>query len=194
MTGAVIGVVLGPAGPLASAVLAGLGPAAARYDREIPPAVGPEVIVHIQPVDPDPEAPFATIGAEEWDRRAEAPIRAALLAIQAAHRHRARLIIVSPTVGMEGAAGLVALATASEGVRMLAKSAARRWGPEGIAVNVVAVAAAAYGLDNPDAARTPPALAPTALAGVTSAVAWLAAAEGMTGLTITADDGALMAP
>lgn len=190
MTGAVIG----EAGPLASAVLAGLGPAAARYDRELPSATVPDVIVYIQPVDPDPETPFATIGEAEWDRRAEAPVRAALLAIQAAHRLRARLIIVSPTVGLEGAAGLVALATASEGIRMLAKSAARRWGPEGIAVNVVGVAAAAFGVDNPDAARTPPALPPTALAGVTSAVVWLAAAEGITGLTITADDGALMAP
>lgn len=188
------GVVTGPAGPLAAAVLAGLGPAAARYDHQIPPGVVPEILVHIQPVDQNPETPFAVIGVEEWDRRADAPIRAALLAIQAAHRHRARLIIVSPTVGMEGAAGLVALATASEGVRMLAKSAARRWGPEGIAVNVVAVAASAFGVDNPDAARTPAALAPTGLAGVTSTVAWLATAEGITGLTITADDGALMAP
>lgn len=188
------GVVIGVAGPLADAVLAGLGPAAARYDREIPPAVVPEVIVVIQPVDPHPETPFATIGEEEWDRRAEAPVRTALLALQAAHRHRARLIVVSPTAGLEGAAGLVALATASEGVRMLAKSAARRWGPEGITVNVVAVAVAAFGVDSPDAARTLPALPPTALAGVTSTVAWLAAAEGITGVTITADDGALMAP
>src|SRR5260370_31879217 len=51
-----------------------------------------------------------------------------------------RIVFVTPTVSMSGAAGLVPYTTAVEGQRLLAKSAARQWGPDGITVNCVAVA------------------------------------------------------
>jgi 3-oxoacyl-[acyl-carrier protein] reductase len=84
----------------------------------------------------------------------------------------------------------VPLATASEAQRMLAKSAARRWGGDGITVNVVTARVGGGG----DAARTVPARDPGD--GVAAAVVWLAsaAAAAITGATIGADGGGVMAP
>ena len=115
----------------------------------------------------------------EWDRRAEAPVRAALWTAQAAYPHLrqrdGRLILVCPTVALEGAAGLVPFASAAEAQRQLAKSAARRWGAEGITVNVVcpAVAALAPALAGTDADRVTASLpdGDDPLAGVTVPVA-----------------------
>jgi len=148
--------------------------------------------------------PVVELDDAEWERRAEAPVRAALWTAQAAfpylRRRDGRLILVCPTVAMEGAAGLVPFASAAEAQRMLAKSAARRWGGEGITVNVVSPAVDVFvpSLAGTDAGRVPPSLPDSGdpLAGVATAVVWLASREAsaITGATIGADDGALMAP
>lgn len=49
------------------------------------------------------------------------------------------IVLVAPTIGMAGAAGLVPLTTATEGIRAMAKSAARQWASEGIQINTIAV-------------------------------------------------------
>lgn len=49
-----------------------------------------------------------------------------------------RIVLVVPTIGMAGAAGSVGYTTAIEGIRAMAKSAARQWGSEGITVNMIA--------------------------------------------------------
>ena len=62
-----------------------------------------------------------------------------LVALQGGHASMAgRIVVVLPTIGMAGAAGMVDYTTAIEGIRAMAKSAARQWGPEGIGVNIVA--------------------------------------------------------
>src|SRR5204862_6561468 len=48
-----------------------------------------------------------------------------------------RIIFVMPSLSLVGAVGLVPLTTALEGVRALAKSAARQWADHGITVNCV---------------------------------------------------------
>ena len=48
------------------------------------------------------------------------------------------LVFVTPTIGITGVDGLVPYATAVEGIRALAKSAARQWGEAGVRVNCVA--------------------------------------------------------
>jgi 3-oxoacyl-[acyl-carrier protein] reductase len=69
----------------------------------------------------------------------------ALVALQTAHSSMAarggRIVLILPTIGTAGAAGLVGYTTAIEGIRAMAKSAARQWGSEGIAVNMVAAPA-----------------------------------------------------
>ncbi len=47
--------------------------------------------------------------------------------------------MVVPTIAMAGGDGYAHWAMAAEGVHLLAKSATRQWGPEGITANVLAV-------------------------------------------------------
>src|SRR5262249_12348721 len=76
--------------------------------------------------------PLADRAEADWDRRCEAMLRAALYACQAAGRalsaRGGRLVLVTPTIALTGAAGLVPYVTAVEGMRAMAKSAARQWG------------------------------------------------------------------
>ncbi len=146
-------------------------------------------------------APVADLADTSWDRRCEAGLRAALACAPAAfaalHAHGGRLVVITPTVGITGAAGLVPYVTAVEGRRALAKSAARQWGPHGITVNCVAPPVALLG-DANDPAVEAPALGrdPDGRADVAPVVAMLLADAGhfVTGATVAVDGGVVMAP
>ena len=194
--------VLGPPGQLPDALRGALDadvatPAytSAAEVTEVVNRFAPDFVVHVQEVDGRPETSFASMPEDEWDRRAERPLRAALWSLQAAHHHRASVVVVVATVGLEGAAGFVALASAAEGIRVLAKSAARRWGRDGMMVNVVAVPPHLLGdqLVVSDAGRNPSALE-SGVREAAATVALFAAAPHMTGATLIADGGALMIP
>jgi 3-oxoacyl-[acyl-carrier protein] reductase len=102
-----------------------------------------------------------------------------------------RLVLVTPTVGLTGAPELVPYATAVEGMRALAKSAARQWGGHGIAVNCVAPP-----IELVAGAASQPPVGGWALGHIAPVVALLAgeAAHSVTGTTITVDGGVVMAP
>jgi 3-oxoacyl-[acyl-carrier protein] reductase len=143
------------------------------------------------------------IDSDEWDRRGEQVLRDALAALQDAHRalsaRGGRVVVVAPTVGIPGAPALVPFVTAVEGVRAMAKSAARQWGAVGITVNAVLVPVEMLA---PATAGTtsflpPPALGATpTIADVAAAVATFADPEhhGVTGSTLVVDGGSVMAP
>jgi NAD(P)-dependent dehydrogenase (short-subunit alcohol dehydrogenase family) len=150
--------------------------------------------------------PLADTAETDWDRRCEAVLRAALYCCQAAGRELSarggRLVLVTPTIALTGAAGLVPYATALEGMRAMAKSAARQWGEWGVTVNCVAPPVE---LIAPGGAPAPAGLAlaeralrraPDARADVAPVVALLAAdaAHLVTGATIPVDGGVVMAP
>jgi 3-oxoacyl-[acyl-carrier protein] reductase len=122
-------------------------------------------------------------------------MRAAIACCQSAFRAFAgaggRIVFVVPTVSMSGAAGLAPLCALLEGQRILAKSAARQWGPAGIAVNVLAPALA--GFDGDTISLAPPALGPIDVGEV---LVGLLAPEmrDVTGTTVGADGGIWMAP
>ena len=173
--------------------------------RSLRHAEGPvDVVVHadLDPFAFEPEA-LADTSAEDWQRRCEAVLRSALECAQTAHRlmHGAGglLVFVTPTIGITGAAGLVPFATAVEGVRALAKSAARQWGSAGIRVNCVAPRAE---LLSPAAGRLSPEVAEPALGAtpvdagaVASVIALLVSAGSLvTGATVVVDGGVVMAP
>ncbi|HVM67920.1 MAG TPA: SDR family oxidoreductase, partial [Acidimicrobiales bacterium] len=153
-------------------------------------------------VDPSALLPSALVrlGEPDWERLCEAPLFATLRFLQAAYPglkgRDGRVVLVCPSVALEGAAHLVPLATAAEAQRQLAKSLARRWGRDGITVNIVTVPVHALGADVADADRTARALAGDPLEAAAAAVVWLAGpgAAGITGTTIGADGGAVMAP
>lgn len=150
--------------------------------------------------------PLVEVPDGEWDAVADEPVRALLRTLQAARRHLpagGRIVVVVPTVALTGEAALVGLATAGEAQRVLAKSAARSWGAAGITVNAVAASPAAQlaapdrdgGGGYPDAAALPPARRGDE-DDVAAAVALLLepAAARLTGATLAADGGVVMAP
>ena len=211
-----VAVVVARPGALGDRVVAGLRGAGATVSRASPPtdraaaeaalATRPDVVVWAD-VDPDALTPAPVVGLDEaqWVRRCEDPLTSLLWVAQAAHAHLrgrdGRLIVICPSVALEGAAALVPLATGAEAQRLLAKSVARRWGPDAITVNVVCVPVtaldAALAAGAPDAARTGPSLvADDPLATAAATVVWLAGrdAGGVTGANIGADGGAVMAP
>jgi 3-oxoacyl-[acyl-carrier protein] reductase len=188
-------VVVGADGALATAIRAALAAAGATPGSLDGTPI--DVVVHLAR---GTGATRALVDTDEsaWETAAEAPTRALLATLQAAHpglRARpGRLVVVIPTVALDGAAGLVAQATGWEAVRLLAKSAARRWGEQGIAVNIVAFRPT----DPPDATRATPALGPEHRddEAVAATVLLLASDEAahLSGATLQADGGALMLP
>ena len=170
-------------------------------------AVGPaDAVVHAAV---DPAALEAAEVADLDDGRVEVvweqAMRATLFLLQAAHHHLAgrggRIVLVTPTIGLSGAAGLALYASAVEGQRLLAKSAARQWGSDGITVNCIAPSAAVVGVD--PAALGAVTLSPPALGGtgdvrtdIAPVVDFLVgpAAHWVTGATISVDGGAWLAP
>lgn len=147
---------------------------------------------------PGRSRPLVELDEEAWAAVAETPVRALLATLQAAHpglsAAAGRVVVVVPAAALEGAAGLVAESTGWEAMRLLAKSAARRWGEQGITVNVVATRLR----EPPDADRTAPALARAHWddSSVVAAVLLVASDEAahLTGATLQADGGALMLP
>ena len=76
------------------------------------------------------------MSAEDWSAACDDPLEAAIRMARGAHRHlaerRGTLVVCVPLVGAAGAANLVALSALAEGLRVLARSLARSWGPDGI--------------------------------------------------------------
>ena len=177
--------VSGDDGTLADALVA--------HGAELVGSEGPvDVVVHVVTGDLD-EVLLADLTAEEWDRRCDLPIRDAIDAAHAAHARMAgtggNIVFVTPSLGLTGAAGLVPLATAAEGVRSLSKTAARQWGPDGIRVSCVARRVA-----GPVVAI--PTFGDPTVDEVAGAVALLAstASSGVTGATLVVDGGTVLVP
>jgi 3-oxoacyl-[acyl-carrier protein] reductase len=166
---------------------------------------GVAAVVHVCADDATlPSGPLASTDAEEWDSGCERGVWRALTTLQAAHaalsrRGGGQVVMVTATAGVSGAADSVPLLAAVEGVRALAKSAARQWGALGISVNCLAVpldllAPTHAGLTS----FLPPAAIPRAdpLDDVAGAIEFLSGpdAHGISGATLLVDGGAVMAP
>lgn len=168
------------------------------------------VLAHLDPIG-FRVTPLAELAEPDWEAAAERSLRVALVALQQAHAvvpDGARVVLVLPTVAASGAAGLVPLCTAVEGIRVMAKAVARRWGGRGITVNTIEVDLAAFVLgDERDAAATASvpivsqlgtaALAPaSAVADVVRLIEMLDSDTGaaLTGALLVADRGTVMQP
>jgi 3-oxoacyl-[acyl-carrier protein] reductase len=150
------------------------------------------------------EQPLVETEPDDWELRGEGLIREAIFAFQAAFSAftggPGRIVLVAPTAGFTGAAGLVPYTTAIEGVRAMAKSAARQWGPHGITVNTVLVPPdlVAPVLVTHTTFNAPPVIGrlPDVRADVVEAIGLFArpTVTGITGSTIIVDGGSVMAP
>jgi 3-oxoacyl-[acyl-carrier protein] reductase len=190
--GATVAVTDGPIGSRhdAEGAFAEAAAKSGPIDAVVHALVDPDALVAVSLSDTDPSA---------WDRRCDAVIGTALWCCQAAHaalRERGgRIVVVTPTVGLTGGANLVAYATAVEGLRALAKTAARQWGARGIAVNCVAPPVELVGrATSPDVAAPALGQLPDARTDVAPVVATLVGDAFVTGTTIVVDGGTVMAP
>ncbi|MGH9032306.1 MAG: SDR family NAD(P)-dependent oxidoreductase [Acidimicrobiia bacterium] len=190
--GATVAVTDGPIGSRADAgrVFAEGTATVGALDAVVHALVDPNALVAAPLVDTDPPS---------WDARCEAVLRTALWCFQAAHdalRPRGgRIVVVTPTVGLTGGAHLVPYATAVEGMRALAKTAARQWGGQQIAVNCVAPPVELVGTARgPDVAVPAFGRFPDARTDVAPVVAMLVGDAFVTGTTVVVDGGTLMTP
>jgi len=156
-----------------------------------------------------PDAAFESVAFEEvdderWEAVWEGALQGTIHVLGAGYEQMrgrgGRFVFVTPTVSMSGAAGLVPYTTAVEGQRLLAKSAARQWGPEGITVNCLAPAPehVPIGVESTAVSLAPPALGGPGdvRADLGPVVVFLAgaASHALTGATLSADGGVWMAP
>jgi 3-oxoacyl-[acyl-carrier protein] reductase len=171
-------------------------------------ALGPiDIVVHtaVDPIAVEP-VPLGDVDEARWEAVWEGMMRSSLLCCQAAFTQMVgrggRIIFSTPTLSMSGAAGLVPYTAAVEGQRLLAKSAARQWGSQGITVNCVAPAAV-MGDGGEAGGRHHLPLNPAPLGGpgdpetdLGPVVVFLASEAGhfVTGATISVDGGVWMAP
>lgn len=165
----------------------------------------PSAVVHV--CAPNPAVvthPLVSTDPAGWHAGCEGVAWQALVTLQAAHavlspHGDGRIVVVTATAGVSGAPGSVPFVAAIEGVRALAKSAARQWGGAGISVNCVSVP---LELLAPTHAGHTSFLPPPALVrddpvtDVAGAVEFLCSpgARGISGATLLVDGGAVMAP
>ncbi|MGA7050939.1 MAG: SDR family oxidoreductase [Mycobacterium sp.] len=198
MTIAVVGAPDGLGGRLAAALSATSLSFDPVLDREY------SGLVIVVGADPRPSpGPLAAIDAGEWRRDAEAVPLRAMHILQRAHalmaKREGRIVVVTPTISLPGAANLVAYLTGIEGVRAMAKSAARQWAADRISLNLVAVPLQLF---DPELGQYTKHMTATPytdvdlLPSVTTTVKFLLedAAQELTGTTITADGGSVMLP
>jgi NAD(P)-dependent dehydrogenase (short-subunit alcohol dehydrogenase family) len=164
-----------------------------------------DVVVHSLHAESAGLTAFADVTDADWDTVWEGTMRSTLFLFQAAFpamrdAGHGRLVVVTPTLSMSGAAGLVPLAAAVEGQRLLAKSAARQWGEFGITVNCIAPAPELVldGVRADSMSLASPALghAGDARADLGPVVTFLVSDAGhfVTGATVCVDGGVWMAP
>jgi NAD(P)-dependent dehydrogenase (short-subunit alcohol dehydrogenase family) len=156
-------------------------------------------------------AAITDITEDAWDQACERSLRQAFVALQQVHSLVADgtpVVVVLPNVGAVGVAGLVPVCSAVEGIRVMAKAVARRWGARSITVNTIEVDLATFmlgGADDPDAAALLPQVpvlgapalpAAPILDDVMGLIGFFASPAGraVTGAFLMADRGTVMLP
>ena len=172
-----------------------------------------DLVVHV-PTVPEGPTDLVNMTTEAWVAACEEPLDEAVAVARAAHPllvdrlgadqpdALGRLVWIVPTTALSGAAGFVATGSACEGIRALAKGAAKQWGADIVATTVVAVAPEAFFPDGTgprgEGSLTPPALGRTGdpASDLAPLLDLLTDPRGSftTGGTIVADGGTWMAP
>ena len=148
-----------------------------------------------------PAGPLVELTSDGWSDAVDRPLNELLAAMQAARLQLlgrgGAIVVIVPTIGVPGAKHLVPLTTVVEGARSMAKSAARQWATDGIAVNMLALP---LPLLVPDLERhtthiplaSGPVPSPADVAPMLEA--FLRSTTAITGATVIADGGSVMVP
>lgn len=191
--------VLGFNDVVSGAVASSLGSAVQQLDASLPDGLDGVVIVAGSGARP---TPLTSLDEFEWRRLTGQPMRHTLTALQRSHASMSgrggRIVLIVPTIGMSGAANLVPYTTAIEGIRAMAKSAARQWAP-GIVVNMIAVPASLFA---PTLSATSHLTTPAVrddrglIKTIVETTKFLLSIEitHLAGATIVADGGSVMSP
>lgn len=150
------------------------------------------------------ERDFEAVTDDRFQAVWEDTMRAAVAVLQASFTSLrgdgGRIVVVTPTLALSGAPRLAPYAMALEGQRLLAKSAARQWGTDGIVVNCLAPAPeqVPVGVRSVDMSLAAPALGgpgdPETDLGPVATFLASDAAHHVTGVTVCVDGGVWMAP
>ena len=129
-----------------------------------------------------------------WQRTMDAAIATCISAREAFAGRGGNIVLTFPTTAFVGGANYAHWAAAAEGVHILTKSVARQWGPDGIAVNALAIDPNLV-LSDPEAAG-PVSIAQPAISepDPAEALAFLCSPEArkLAGQTLTVDGGLWM--
>jgi 3-oxoacyl-[acyl-carrier protein] reductase len=122
-----------------------------------------------------------------------------LVALRTARERGDRIVLVLPTIGMAGASGAVDYTTAIEGIRAMAKSAARQWAAAGITVNMIAAPVHLFDVPAVDASHLTAPARPengTLIRSVVETAKFLLREDidHLVGETIVVDGGSVMLP
>ena len=169
---------------------------------------GLDLVVHaLYPAPSRTPARIEEMATDDWAAACDDPLEAGIRVARGAHRHlaarRGTIVFCVPLVGAAGASSFVALSALAEGLRVLARSLARCWGPDGIRSHAVtlhpsmflasehaAAAAAATALHDPALGRLPSA---SEIASVIDGLADSRITAGLTGASLVMDGGTWMA-
>jgi len=88
------------------------------------------------------------LSAEDWHQRADEPLDAAIRVARCAHPLLAAtsgtIVFLVPLMASAGGEGFAPMATAAEGIRLLAKSLAKTWGHDGIRAHAITLDPTAF--------------------------------------------------
>ena len=172
------------------------------------PIDGLDLVVHaLYPAPSRVPARIEEMANDDWAAACDDPLEAGIRVARGAHHHlaarRGTIVFCVPLVGAAGAASFVALSALAEGLRVLARSLARGWGPDGIRAHAVtlhpsmflapehaAEATAATALHDPALGRLPSA---AEIAAVIDGLADSRITAGLTGASLVMDGGTWMA-
>lgn len=91
---------------------------------------------------------LASLSVDDWTKAADEPLEAAIRLARGAHPFLAEsdgtIVFLVPLMASAGGEGFAAMATAAEGIRILAKGLAKTWGADGIRAHAVTLDPSAF--------------------------------------------------
>jgi NAD(P)-dependent dehydrogenase (short-subunit alcohol dehydrogenase family) len=101
-----------------------------------------DLVVHARyPAIARRRADLVDLDEDEWRAAADEPLEAAIRLARGAHgpltAANGTIVFLVPLMASAGGAGFAAMATAAEGIRLLAKSLAKTWGIDGIRAHAI---------------------------------------------------------